>query len=74
MAGQTAEPDNTVIRRTVNLVVLDVAVTDKKGNYVSALRPGNFAVYEDGISQKLASFGGENETPKELANIQRGEG
>lgn len=68
-AAQKAESGNTVIRRTVDLVVLDVAVTDKKGNYVSGLRPWNFAVYEDGIPQKLATFAGENETPRELANI-----
>lgn len=73
MAAQKAEPDNTVIRRTVDLVQLDLAVTDSKGNYVSGLRPWNFAVYEDGIPQKLATFGGENEAPRELANIVAGE-
>jgi VWFA-related protein len=51
---------NTVIRRTVDLVVLDVAVTDDKGNYITDLRPKDFAVFEDGIPQKVASFGEEN--------------
>jgi Ca-activated chloride channel homolog len=64
------DANSTVIRKTVNLVVLDVAVTDKKGDYVSGLGPNNFAVYEDGIHQKLASFGGEGERPRELADFQ----
>src|SRR5579875_3049409 len=50
-----------VLHRTVDLVQLDVAVMDKKGNYVSGLRPWNFAVYEDGIQEKLATFGEQNQ-------------
>ena len=40
----------------VNLVQLNVAVTDKNGNYVTNLRPENFAITEDGIPEKLATF------------------
>lgn len=60
ITAQDGDRDNTVIRRTVDLVELDVAVTDHKGNYVTDLRPNDFAVYEDGIVQKVASFGEEN--------------
>ena len=59
-AGQDDDHSGTVIRRTVNLVELDVAVTDSKGNYVTNLRPNDFAVYEDGIQEKVANFGEEN--------------
>lgn len=40
----------------VDLVLLNVAVTDSKGNYVTGLRPQDFAITEDGIPQKVASF------------------
>jgi len=60
ISAQDGDHPNTVIRRTVDLVVLDVAVTDDKGNYITDLRPTDFVVFEDGISQKVASFGEEN--------------
>jgi Ca-activated chloride channel family protein len=44
------------IRVIVNLVQLNVAVTDNKGNYVTGLRPEDFVVTEDSIPEKLASF------------------
>jgi Ca-activated chloride channel family protein len=53
-ATQESEPDIHVI---VNMVQLNVAVTDNKGNYVTSLRPQDFAITEDGISQKIATFG-----------------
>jgi Ca-activated chloride channel family protein len=40
----------------VNLVQLNVAVTDKKGNYITGLRPEDFAIVEDGIVEKAATF------------------
>ncbi len=56
MAGgaQESSPDIQVI---VNLVQLNVAVTDNKGDYISNLRPEDFVVAEDGITQKIANFG-----------------
>src|ERR1700690_1966678 len=59
-------PQDTVIHVNVNLVQLDVAVTDKKGNYISGLSPWEFEIYEDGIAQKVATFGEENEAPRRL--------
>jgi Ca-activated chloride channel homolog len=57
-AGQE---DTSPIRVNVVLVQLNVAVTDGKGNYISGLGPENFAVTEDKISEKIATFeeGGE---------------
>lgn len=46
-------PDLHVI---VNMVQLNVAVTDKHGNYVTGLRPKDFAIAEDGIVEKAATF------------------
>ena len=44
------------IRVDVDLVQLNVAVTDKKGNYVTALHARDFVVLEDRVPQKLATF------------------
>jgi Ca-activated chloride channel homolog len=40
----------------VNMVQLNVAVTDKKGNYITGLHPSDFAILEDGIEEKAATF------------------
>src|SRR6201998_3436240 len=45
----------------VNLVQLNVAVTDKKGNYITGLQPGDFSIVEDGIDEKIATFAEGNE-------------
>ena len=55
------------------MVQLDVAVTDKKGDYVTRLTPGDFAVFEDGIRQKIATFGEESEAPRSLQDFEPGE-
>ena len=44
------------IRVTVDMVQLNVAVTDKKGRYVTGLRPQDFRVTEDNIPEKIATF------------------
>src|SRR5581483_1159370 len=56
------EEDQPAFRVTVNMVQLNVAVTDNKGNYVSNLRPEDFVVTEDGIAEKIATFG-EGDSP-----------
>jgi len=72
-AAQENETDVTVFKVTVNMVQLDVAVTDKKGDYVTRLTPWDFAIYEDGIPQKIATFGEENEAPRRLEDYKPGE-
>ncbi len=52
----TAQQDGTRFRVTVDLVQLNVAVTDNKGNYVTGLKPHDFVINEDGINEKLATF------------------
>jgi VWFA-related protein len=56
------------IHVVVDLVQLNVAVTDKKGNYVTGLRPEDFAISEDRIPQKIATFGEGNEHGRGLAD------
>lgn len=51
-----AQEDTTRLHVVVNLVQLNVAVTDNKGNYVTALRPSDFAITEDGIPENIATF------------------
>jgi VWFA-related protein len=51
----------------VELVQLNVAVTDSRGEYVTGLQPGDFTVLEDGIPQKLATFAEGNEATRRLA-------
>src|SRR5258705_12945518 len=61
MSGGVASPqqDDDVIRVNTELVVLNVTVTDKSGQYVKALRAPDFKIYEDGNevqANMIASF------------------
>ena len=44
------------LRVNVDLVQLNIAVTDHRGNYISGLKPENFQISEDKIPQKISSF------------------
>jgi len=57
--AQEAEPR---IQVNVDMVQLNVAVTDNKGNYITGLRPKDFAITEDRIPQKI-SFASEGNAP-----------
>jgi VWFA-related protein len=59
-------PDLHVV---VNLVQLNVAVTDKNGNYVTGLRPQDFAIAEDGILEKVATFAEGNEPVRSVGEF-----
>src|SRR5271156_5478278 len=63
VAQESAPPR---INSTVDLVQLNVAVTDDKGKYVTGLRPQDFTVTEDGISEAIATFGEGNESARAL--------
>jgi len=65
----TAQQDGTRFRVVVDLVQLNVAVTDGKGNYVTGLRPSDFVISEDGITEKLATFEEGNGPTKRLLDI-----
>lgn len=64
--GATAQNDSSRIRVSVVLVQLSVAVTDRKGNYVSGLRPEDFTIVEDKIPEKIATFEEGNEPTRKL--------
>jgi VWFA-related protein len=51
-----AQDDATHLRVSVNLVQLNVAVTDSKGNYIGGLHPEDFLINEDKIPQRIATF------------------
>ncbi len=58
VVGVVAQDDD-VIRTNTELVVLNVTVTDKAGQYVKGLKASDFKVYEDGVEVKqtlIASF------------------
>jgi VWFA-related protein len=46
----------TAISVSVDLVNLQALVTDKKGNIITGLQPGNFTVYEDSVKQEITHF------------------
>jgi VWFA-related protein len=54
--GTAAQSSSSRIFVNVVLVQLNIAVTDKKGNYVTGLKPENFLVTEDRIPEKISSF------------------
>ncbi|HEV2401106.1 MAG TPA: VWA domain-containing protein [Candidatus Sulfotelmatobacter sp.] len=60
---------NPDIHVVVNMVQLNVAVTDKKGNYVTGLKPTDFEIVEDGITEKAATFGEGNEPVRNLGDV-----
>jgi VWFA-related protein len=60
------------LRVVVDLVQLNVAVTDSKGNYVTDLRPSDFIITEDGISEKIANFEEGNGPTRTLVDMPEG--
>ncbi len=69
-----AQKDGTQFRVVVDLVQLNVAVTDNKGNYVTNLQPRDFAIAEDGIPEKLATFAEGNAVARRLEDLSQVQG
>jgi VWFA-related protein len=46
----------TAISVDVDLVSLQVLVTDSKGNAITGLKPENFTIYEDNVKQEISHF------------------
>jgi Ca-activated chloride channel family protein len=68
-AGAAAQDDTSRIRVSVVLVQLNVAVTDNKGNYISGLGPEDFAISEDKILEKPATFEEGNGPTRRLMEV-----
>ncbi len=52
----------------VDLVMLNIAVTDRRGRYVQGLQPEHFRITEDGVPQAVASFGAGNAAPRRVVS------
>jgi Ca-activated chloride channel homolog len=65
----TQEKEAATFRVEVNMVLLNVAVTDRKGNYVSGLKPWDFEIYEDDVKQNLATFAEGNQVPRRISEF-----
>jgi Ca-activated chloride channel homolog len=68
LSPAASQEDKPHIRVVVDLVQLNVAVTDNKGNYITGLHPQDFVVTEDGIKQKIATFGEGNEPTRRVTD------
>ena len=69
--AQDDQSNKPVVHVDVNLVLLNVAVTDGQGHYITGLRPSDFVVYEDKLPQKLATFG-EGDAPQQPVEALEG--
>jgi len=58
-AQQQAGGDGDVIKLESTLINLPILVSDRSGRYVPQLSARDFALYEDGVQQTIASFGTE---------------
>ena len=56
----------TTFRSGIDLVALNVVVTDGQQNFVSGLTPDNFAIFEDGVRQEVSFFAA-GDVPLDLA-------
>ena len=56
LAGQQQTPPQPVFRSTVNLVLVDVVVRDRKGAIVIGLKADDFQLVEDGKPQQILTF------------------
>src|SRR5579862_4560296 len=50
------EAKTPVFQSKVDLVVLSFTVTDSKGRYINGLKPSDFRIMEDGITEKISTF------------------
>jgi hypothetical protein len=55
-AHAQAQEQEDVVKVKSNLVNIDVIVKDKKGKYISDLKPEDFTITEDGQAQKIEFF------------------
>jgi VWFA-related protein len=55
-AQQQQQPADYTFRVRTDLVLVNVTVRDKNGNFVRGLKPGDFTILEDNKPQKVVSF------------------
>lgn len=71
-AAQQAGTGGAVIHKVVSMVQLNVAVTDRKGRYVTGLKPSDFSISEDGIPERIATFAEGNEAAQAVYQFADG--
>jgi len=59
--------ERPTFRVKVDMVVLSFTVTDSKGHYINGLKPGDVKILEDGIPQRVNTFGEGNKPPVQIA-------
>jgi hypothetical protein len=67
--GAVEAQDSPDVRVVVNMVQLNVAVTDKNGKYITGLSPKDFVILEDGIVETPATFAEGNGPAHNLAGV-----
>ena len=58
--------DRPTFRIKVDMVVMSFTVTDSKGHYINGLKPSDIKITEDGIVQKINTFGEGNKPPLQV--------
>ncbi len=58
--------ERPTFRVKVDMVVLSFTVTDSKNHYINGLKPADFRISEDGIAQKINTFGEGNKPPVQV--------
>ena len=61
-----AQDKQPTFKAKVDLVVLSFTVEDGRGRYINGLKPGDFKILEDGISQKISTFAEGNKPPMQV--------
>ncbi len=59
--------DRPTFKVKVDMVVLSFQITDSKGHYVNGLKPKDFKILEDGITQKINTFSEGDQPPMTVA-------
>ena len=58
--------ERPTFRIKVDMVVVSFTVTDSKGKYINNLKPSDVKILEDGIPQKINTFGEGNKPPVQV--------
>ncbi len=70
LVASPAPQNPPAVHVTVQMVQLNVAVTDRKGRYVTALQPEDFMVTEDGTREQVAMFAEGDNSPRTIKEIE----
>lgn len=72
--GPAAQDNPSHLQVNVDLVQLNIAVTDHKGNYIAGLKPEDFAITEDKIPQKISTFEEGNGATRRIVDLDNADG